>query len=273
VDDESASQRADFAALYDAIYASRDDAGFWWSVAAGSGGPIVELGCGTGRVLVPLARAGFEVTGLDRSSEMLARCRAKLDAESPEVRGRVTLVEADMTSFDLDRRFAAITCPFGGFQQLRTVEQQLACLDRCRTHLLPGGTLVLDLPNPDPAPAAYAGDEPADGEANAETVDWSGGRRIRWWVTVTGYERAEQWNDCELTFEVVEPGGATQRFTETISLRYIFRYELEHLLVRAGFRVVALYGDYDRAPFLDGSPAMIAVAGSMQDLGGEHAGR
>jgi len=265
VDDESAGQTADFAAMYDAIYASRDDVGFWRSVAAGSGGPILELGCGTGRVLLPLARAGFEVTGLDLSSVMLARCRAKLEVESPEVRGRVALVQADMTSFDLGRRFAAITCPFGGFQQLRTVEQQLACLDRCRSHLLPGGTLVLDLPNPDPAPAAFARDDPAGGaaaggEATAVTVDWSGGRRIRWWVTVTGYERAQQWNECALTFEVIEPGGATQRFTETISLRYIFRYELEHLLVRAGFRVVALYGDYDRAAFADGSPAMIAVA-------------
>ena len=260
MDEESASQTADFAALYDAIYASRDDAGFWRSVAADTGGPVLELGCGTGRVLLPLARAGIEITGLDLSADMLARCRASLAAEPPEVRARVKLVEADMTSFDLGRGFAAITCPFGGFQQLRTVQQQLTCLDRCRSHLLPGGTLVLDLPNPDPTPASYAGDEPADGEATAELVDWTGGRRIRWWVTVTGYERAEQWNECALTFEVIEPGGATRRFAETISLRYIFRYELEHLLVRAGFRVVALYGDYDRTPFSDGSPAMIAVA-------------
>jgi SAM-dependent methyltransferase len=273
VDDESASQTADFAAMYDAIYASRDDAGFWRSVAAGSGGPLLELGCGTGRVLVPLARAGFEITGLDLSSAMLERCRAKVLSEPPHVHERVRLVEADMTSFDLGRRFAAITCPFGGFQQLRTVEQQLACLDRCRTHLLPGGTLVLDLPNPDPAPAAYAGDEPADGEATADEVDWSDGRRIRWWVTVTGYERAEQWNECELTFEVIEHGGMARRSTETISLRYIFRYELEHLLVRAGFRIIALYGDYDRAPFSDGSPAMIAVAEPTQDPEGKHADR
>jgi hypothetical protein len=88
---------------------------------------------------------------------------------------------------------------------------------------------------------------------------------------VTSYERAEQWNECEMTFEVIEPGGATQRFTETISLRYIFRYELEHLLVRAGFRGVALYGDYDSAPFSDGSPAMIVVAEPTQHPEGKHA--
>jgi len=125
---------------------------------------------------------------------------------------------------------------------------------------VPRGTLVLDLPNPDPAPAAFAHDGAADGEATAQLVDWTAGRRIRWWVTVVGYDRAHQWNDCEVTFEVTEAGGAARRLTEMISLRYIFRYELEHLLVRAGFEVVALYGDYDRSPFEDDSPAMIAFA-------------
>jgi SAM-dependent methyltransferase len=260
MEDEADTSAYTFAELYDAVYAGRDDIGFWQALAADASGPVLELGCGTGRVLAPLARAGCEITGLDSSAAMLARCRARLEAEPAEARGRVELVEADMTSFDLVRRFALVTCPFGGFQQLRTVEQQLACLDRCREHLLPRGTLVLDLPNPDPAPAAYAGEQAADGEETAQLVEWTGGRRIRWWVTITGYARAEQWNDCEVTFEVIEPGGATQRITETISLRYIFRYELEHLLVRAGFRLVALYGDYDRSAFGDASPAMIAVA-------------
>lgn len=260
MDDQNATQGIDFPALYDAVYADRADGPFWQAIAVDASGPLLELGCGTGRVLLPLARAGCELTGLDVSADMLARCRARLESEPPEVRRRVMLVEADMASFDLGRRFAAITCPFGGFQQLRTVEQQLACLDRCRAHLLPRGALVLDLPNPDPAPAAYAGDEPADAEATAELADWTGGRRIRWWVTVTGYERSQQWSDCEVTFEIIAADGATRRFSHVISLRYIFRYELEHLLVRAGFRVVALYGDYDRSPFADASPAMIVVA-------------
>ncbi len=79
-------------------------------------------------------------------------------------------------------------------------------------------------------------------------------------MTVIGYDRLQQGNECEVTYEIIEADGATRRLTETISLRYTFRYELEHLLVRAGFRVVALYGDYDRSPFGDGSPAMIVVA-------------
>jgi SAM-dependent methyltransferase len=261
MDDHISFESAELPAIYDAIYGDRDDACFWQAVAAAAGaGPILELGCGSGRVLLPLARAGCEITGLDLSAPMLERCRAKLEAEPREVGDRVRLLQADMTSFDLGRRFAAIICPFAGFQQLRTVEQQLACLERCRTHLLPHGWLVLDLPNPDPAPAEYARDSPGDGEATAELVEWTDDRRICWWMTVVGYDRSQQCNECEVTYDVSEADGSSRRLTETISLRYTFRYELEHLLVRAGFRVVALYGDYDRSPFADGSPALIAVA-------------
>ena len=266
MDDHISFDSAELAAIYDAIYADRDDAGFWRAMAAeAGGGTVLELGCGTGRVLVPLARAGVEITGLDLCAPMLERCEAKLVAETREVRERVQLVPADMTSFDLGRRFAAVLCPFAGFQQLRTVEQQLACLGRCRSHLLPHGRLVLDLPNPDPAPPSYAHDERGDGEATADLVAWTEGRRIRWWMTVTGYDRLQQCNECELTYEIVEADGETRRITEKIVLRYVFRYELEHLLVRAGFRVVALYGDYDRSPLADESPAMIVVAEPSED--------
>ena len=261
MDDQSTHEAEELSAIYDVVWAGRDDAGFWRATTGGpGGGPVLELGCGTGRVLVPLARSGVEITGLDLSARMLARCRAALRDETAEVRDRVRLIEADMTSFELGRRYAAVICPFGGFQQLPTVEAQLACLERCRAHLAPHGRLVLDLPNPDPAPPSHASDEPADGEATAELVDWTGGRRIRWWMTVTGYERALQRSECQVTYEVSEADGSTRRLCETIVLRYIFRYELEHLLVRAGYRLVALYGDYDRSPFTDGSPAMIAVA-------------
>lgn len=261
MDDYISFQSAELAAIYDAVYADRDDAGFWQAMAAAEGGgPILELGCGTGRVLLSLARAGFEITGLDLSAQMLERCRAKLQAELPEVRERVRLLAADMTSFDVGHRFAAIISPFAGFQQLRTVAQQLACLERCRSHLLPHGRLVLDLPNPDPAPPSFAQDGQGDGEATAELVEWTDGRRIRWWMTVIAYDRSLQCNECEVTYEISEADGVTRRVTEKIILRYVFRYELEHLLVRAGFRVVTLYGDYDRSPFADESPALIVVA-------------
>ena len=153
MDEHDAYEAAGFAEVYDAIYAGRDDASFWAAIAsAARDGHVLELGCGTGRVLLPLARDGYAVTGLDLSESMLDVCRAKLRLEPPAVRERVRLLAADMTSFELGRRFGAITIPFASFQHLLTVEQQLACLERCRAHLLPHGVLVIDLPNPAPAP-------------------------------------------------------------------------------------------------------------------------
>ncbi len=268
MDDFSAYETAEAAALYDAVFAGRDDAAFWLAMAAASGGPVLELGCGTGRVLLPLARAGFEITGIDLSAPMVEHCRAKLHGEPAAVRDRVRLLVGDMTAFDLGRRFALIICPFGSFHHLRTVEQQLACLERCRTHLQPHGRLVLDLLNPDPAPPAYLRDEEqAAQEAAAEEIDWTDGRRIRSSMTVTGYQRTLQCSECTMTYEVVEVDGTTRSVTETFPLRYVFRYELEHLLARAGFSLVTLHGDYDGSRFAEESVGLIAVFEPSGDPG------
>jgi SAM-dependent methyltransferase len=256
----TAYRSAELAALYDAVYANSTDIAFWQVMATAGSDGLLELGCGTGRVLLPLARAGHTITGLDLAASMLEHSRANLQAESPEVRDRVTLLEADMTSFDLDRRFAQIYCAFGTFHHLRTVEQQLACLERCRQHLLPQGSLILDLINPDPAPASVTDDAPAAGETAANIVDWTEGRRIRSWATMLDYQRSLQCNDCEVTYEIIEADGATRRLTETFPMRLVYRYELEHLLARCGFRIVALYGDYDRSAFSDESLGLIVVA-------------
>jgi SAM-dependent methyltransferase len=261
MDHHDAYETAEFAELYDAVYADRDDIGFWRTIAADADdGPLLEIGCGTGRVLLDLARAGYAATGLDLSATMVERARAKLSAAAPEVRDRVQLVVGDMTSFDLGRRFSTIISPFGGFQHLRSVDEQLACLARCRAHLRPRGTLVLDLFNPAPVPTDFLQGEPVDAEEPATVVEWTDGRRIRSWITVVGYRPAEQVNECELVCEIVEADGSSRRITDAFPLRYLFRYELEHLLVRAGFELVDLYGDYDRSPFADESPGMIAVA-------------
>jgi SAM-dependent methyltransferase len=236
MDNYTAYRSAELAALYDAVYANSADIAFWQVMATAGSDGLLELGCGTGRVLLPLARAGHT-----------------------EVRDRVTLLEGDMTAFDLDRRFAQIYCAFGTFHHLRTVEQQLACLERCRRHLLPGGTLILDLINPDPVPASLNDDAPA-GETVANIVDWTDGRRIRSWATMLDYHRSLQCNDCEVTYEIIEIDGTTRRLTETFPMRLLYRYELEHLLARCGFRIVALYGDYDRSAFSDESLGLIVVA-------------
>ncbi len=250
----------ELAELYDLVYADRDDHAFWAAMAPDAG-ETLEVACGTGRVLIPLARSGHRITGLDLSPQMVERCRRKLAAEPDEVRERVTLVQADMTSFDLGRRFALVALPFRGFQHLTSVGRQMACLSRCHAHLTPGGRLVLDLFNPDPSLLYEHGE--SDGETEAEVVECADGRRIRWWGRVIGYRRTFQTNDCEMTYEITKPDGTTRRVTETFPMRYLWRYEVEHLLARTGFRIVALYGDYDRSPFGDDSPELIAVAEAL----------
>jgi SAM-dependent methyltransferase len=257
--DYDAYHTAELAEIYDAVYGDRDDRAFWLALASGvADDPILELACGTGRVLVPLAAAGHRIVGLDLSAHMLERCRTKLATEAEEVRCRVRLVQTDMTSFDLGERFELITSPFRGFQHLMTVEQQLACLGRCHAHLRAGGKLVLDLFHPDPALLYDHGE--ADGERDAEIVACPDGRRIRWWGRILAYRRSLQYNQCEMVYEITEPDGSTRTVTERFPMRYLSRFEVEHLLARAGFGVIAVYGDYDRSPFDDTSPEMIVVA-------------
>lgn len=264
IDEYTAYETPELAAVYDAVYADVDDAPLWRAMAAAvQGAPLLELGCGTGRVMLPLARDGHEITGLDLSAQMLDYCRAKLRGESAETRARVTLVEADMTSFDLGREFGLILCAFNSFHHLRTADQQIACLERCRAHLLPEGILVLDLFNPDPAPPEPQGAEAADAEVNALVVEWTEGRRIRKWMSACDYDRSLQCNECEMTYEVIDSEGITRRLTETFPLRLVHRFELEHLLARCGFRIAALYGGYDLAPFAEESVGMIVVAKLM----------
>ncbi|MGW8319515.1 MAG: class I SAM-dependent methyltransferase, partial [Candidatus Promineifilaceae bacterium] len=109
--------------------------------------PVLELGCGTGRLLLPLARAGHEVVGLDNSPAMLDLARAKLAKEPAEVRQRVTLVTADMAMFELTQRFGLVMSLNSTLMNLPPMAMQ-ATLNRANRHLLPSGQLLVDLDNP-----------------------------------------------------------------------------------------------------------------------------
>src|SRR5262245_49105001 len=125
---------ASIADLYDhvTLYRDRPDIAFFVDAAVHAGGPVLEIGCGTGRVLVPTARAGVEIVGLDMSPQMLGICRLRLSSESPAVQEKATLAHADMRRFDLGRAFTLVTIPFRPFQHLLTVDDQLACLSCIR---------------------------------------------------------------------------------------------------------------------------------------------
>lgn len=266
--DDSNPARDDYCAeLYDSVplYLHRADVSFYVEEALAAerckppdATAVLELGCGSGRVLLSVARAGASIVGLDRSASMLARCRAKLSAEPPEVQRRARLLAGDMRRFDLPQKFALVTTPFRSFQHLLRVEEQLACLECVRRHLLPGGRLILDVFHVNPAALS----DPVWLREQEDTPETPlpDGRTLRRTHRVLAFHRAEQYNEIELCYYLRQPDGRTEIHREQFALRYFFRYELEHLLARCGFRVTALYGDYDRRPFRDDSPEMITVA-------------
>ncbi|MBA3826551.1 MAG: class I SAM-dependent methyltransferase, partial [Ktedonobacterales bacterium] len=130
---------------YDVEHADvSDDVAMYAGFIAATGGPVLELGCGSGRVLVPLAEEGYAITGVDRSPVMLARCRAAV--AMAEVAEQVTLTHGDMTDFDLTaKRFRFAFVALGSFQHLTTLQARRAALTRLRAHVIPGATLALDL--------------------------------------------------------------------------------------------------------------------------------
>jgi ubiquinone/menaquinone biosynthesis C-methylase UbiE len=236
--DDDAYERV-IARNYDAVYSViRDpsgDAAFYRSLARESGGPVLELGCGTGRTLLPIARDGIECVGLDSSPEMLAVLRER---QPP---ANLTLVHDRMERFDLgDRRFRLITAPFRAFSHLLDVDAQLACLARVRRHLAPHGLFVFDLFDPKLARTALA-EEPEHLSATFH----DGGHEIRRWDTVRR-DLTRQLLTVTFRFEGGPPELAG---SADVQLRWFYRYEVEHLLARAGFTDVSFFGDFERGPW------------------------
>lgn len=220
--------------------------------------PLLELGVGTGRVALVLARSGFRVVGIDSSPAMLALAQGKV---GDALAGRLELLHADMRDFDLGQRFGLILCALGGFCHLESVEDQLGCLACARRHLLPQGLLVVDLPAFDPA--AW---EPG---ARSLLHEWTR-RHPDLAVTVSKLSSVEadpatQTQRLTYIFEEVDEAGAVRRRTAALRLRYVFRYEMEHLLARAGLRVHNVYGSYDLEPYDARSERMIFVAGRADE--------
>jgi len=250
---------AEFAEFYDytALYLARPDIPFYVEEARAAGS-VLELGCGSGRILIPTAAAGVSITGLDLSEAMLARCRQKLAPQPPEVRRRVRLIRGSMTNFDCGETFQLVTTPFRSFQHLVTIEDQLACLRSVHRHLAHDGILILDMFQV--IPAAMSDPEWMREREDTPETRLPDGRTFRRTARIVGFHRAEQVNEVEFCAYVTYPGGRTERLTETFAVRYFFPKEVEHLLARAGFRVITVYGDFNRSPLSNDSPEMLTIA-------------
>jgi SAM-dependent methyltransferase len=244
------------AQYYDLLFGDLDeDWPLWEFVTAAVDGPILEVGCGTGRLLVPLAQAHHRLTGLDLSPLALEAAQAKIRAA--RLSQQVSLHLADMRHFNLPRQdFALAIIPLNTFMHCHTIEEQLATLRAIHRHLRSAGQLVIDLFYPDPTMLAEA-----DGRLyfEAETVDPQTGRTVQWYWR-HDLDLTQQMRHLTYILDELGEDGLVRRIMLPFSLRFFYRYEMELLLQTAGFTTTAIYGSYQLEPFESGSPKMIFVA-------------
>lgn len=244
-----------FARYYDADFRDYlEDLPFYRELARRTGGPILELMCGTGRVLIPLAEAEHQITGVDISPAMLAIARERI-AEAG-LAERATLIEGDVRSVPLPAgQFAMAFVAVNSFMHLETVRDQLACLTNVRRALTPRGLLVLDLFNPDPAAIMRE-----DGRLMLDREYTLDGRLVQKFIAIDS-DAAAQLSHVTYLYDETEGDGRVTRRTMRFTMRWFYRFELEHLLARAGFSVRNLYGSYELEEYHSASPRLIAVAG------------
>jgi len=231
-----------------------EDLEFWLDLADTYGDPVLELGCGSGRVLLHLARRGHAVTGVDNSPDMLALLEAKLkQATARHIAVPPTRLSASLHDFQAGHRFKLAIMPFNTFMHLLTLDDQAAALTNIRRHLEAGAPLALDLSNPADAYAA------ADTGLTPERT-FRDGETLVQQFSILNLDRTAQLAHITWLYDSIAPGGAVQRTVVPMTLRYTFPGEMRLLLERCGFTLAHLYGNYDCSPLADGNPRMIVVA-------------
>ena len=235
--------------LYDLEYPHDHDVSYWLSLAEREGGPIVEWGAGTGRIAVPLASSGLDVTAVELSERMVEEGRKK---------GRsVEWVHGDMRTATLGRRYALAVCAFNSFLCLLSVDDALAFLRNAREHLELVGLLGIEV-------SAFSPEELVDPAGGPElrhdfTRELPDGRLDRF--SVSRYDAASQLLRMRLFYELYSASGELkERRAHDLTIRVVGRGELELMLRLVGFEVEAVYGGFEGEPFATESDHLIVLA-------------
>jgi SAM-dependent methyltransferase len=212
------------------------------------GGPVLELGAGTGRITLPIARDGIPIHALDASPDMLARLRRKLDEEPADVRSRVTVVEGDMRRFQLPERFALVIAPFRAFLHNLTDEDRLACARRVREHLRPGGCFAFNVFHPSlEFMAQHMGPLKGTWRLMSTYDRPDGGFVVR--SENTRFDGVRHVLHAQLRFEEYGADGVLGRTSlQRLEIAYLFPDEIRWMLERAGFRSVEIHGGFEGRP-------------------------
>ena len=245
------------ASFYDVEHAPFDeDMEMYRNFAELSGGSVLELACGTGRLLVPLARDGYDLVGVDSSAPMLALAREHLSEAG--VLARCELMQADIRTMRLERTFRMAFLALGSFAHLTHRHEQQQTLIMVRAHLSVGGLFLLDISNADIRYMESLGGQ----MLHQGTWQRDDGSLLTHMVSpATATERRM----LELThfYDVYFQGSTIQRTMATMHLALFERGEVELLLEQAGFLVKDVYGNYDLDTYHVDSPRMIFVAEAM----------
>ena len=244
----------DDAREYDRIFDTLDfDVAFWRGLAAAARGPVLDIGCGTGRITLPMLAAGADVDGLDASRPMLARLEEKARARGFTPR----LTAGDMRDFTLERRYALITITFNSFLHNLTTEDQFATLRCCREHLEPGGALVMHVSTFGASLILHSGGPPV---LELEVRDPETGHRLQHYDARTVDPVRQVQHSVNEVRELDDAGRVVaSRFTET-DVRWIHPGEMELLLRIAGFKRWALHSGFANEPVGANDSMLIAFA-------------
>jgi SAM-dependent methyltransferase len=244
-----------FARYYDLDFENEnDDIDFFRSFAQRSGSPVLEIGVGTGRVAIPLAKDGLKVTGLDISPAMLQTAHTK--ASEAKITRNLKLVEADARDFKLEQRFAMAFVAANSFMHFVDAEDQMAVLQAIHEHLNPGGLIVIDVFNP----SLYVSNEP-DGVVIHDYTrkDPHTGNTVMKFET-RQIDHARQMIDVQFFYDELNREGAVHRLIAPFAMHYFSYHELTLLLTKSGFAIEQVYGSYELDDYHTHSSRMIFVA-------------
>jgi SAM-dependent methyltransferase len=226
------------------------------SAAVPKGQPILELGCGTGRITVAIARDGRSIVGLDRSAQMLARARHRLAAAGRKVAPRATFLRADMRAFAFGRRFGLVFCPFNTLQHLYTRHDVASCFDRVRDALADGGRFAFDVMNPD---LRWLARDPTKRWARTRFRHPQTGVRYEYTTNQT-YDCVTQIAHMRIYYEEIEvPPERRRTHVVRLAHRQFFPAELEALVTANGFRIETRWGGFGEEELDDASESQVVV--------------
>jgi SAM-dependent methyltransferase len=243
------------ARYYDAENAHfTDDLPLYSQLAARAGEPILDVGCGTGRVCLHLAQEGSRVIGVDSSAQMLMMAQRKIE-NLPHLSESLRLVQADVMAFS-EGEYGLILLPYNALMHFTTAERQIRLLRHLQGLLADDGLIAIDLPN---AGEAYAAEDEAGIILERSFIEPDTGHLVMQ-QSVSTLNRAEQLLDVTWIYDEIENDATLKRTLAPLQLRYVFPSELLLMLQLCDLRVEDTFGDYDQNPFTDGTPRFIAIA-------------